>query len=180
MPHTKDQLRGCARDFCAVLDQVPVAFMWEYYFAPRFANCPVLPNALEALRNSTIESSLLSIRLLNDFFAPRHYPTDIRAEDYLAYLSPGQFLDSAEIRALNKHLAHLTTERADAHVKRWTIYDMIRRAHDAAVTFIRFLDSSDGERYRPDMDLKSRIQTCERIEADMRRYLNQPKKTVTP
>jgi hypothetical protein len=177
VPHTTEQLRGGARDFCSVLDQVPAAFMWESYFVRRFAGSPVGPNALEALRNSTIESSLLSIRLLNDFFAPRRYPTDIRAEDYVGYTSPGQFLSSDEARALNKHLAHLTTERADAFPRGWSIYDMIRRCHDAAITFIRFLASPQGQQYRPDMDLDSRIQTSDRIESDMRRFLNQPKKT---
>ena len=177
MPHTTEQLRGGARDFCTVLDQVPSAYMWEDYFSEKLTTSSVAPNALEALRNATIESSLLSIRLLNDFFLPRRYPTDIRAEDYAGYASPGQFLDSAEARALNKHLAHLTTERADAHPKGWSIYDMVRRAHDAAVTFVRFLASPQGDQYRPDMDLQSRIQTCERIESDMRRFLKQPKET---
>jgi len=95
----------------------------------------------------------------------------------VAYTSPGPFLDSAEARALDKHLAHLTTERADAFPKGWSIYDMIRRAHDAAVTFIRVLVSAEGQQYRPDMDLDSRIHTCDKIESGMRRFLNQPKKT---
>jgi hypothetical protein len=177
MPHTIDQLRGGARDFCTVIDQVPTAFMWESYFSGRVASSSVGPNALEALRNATIESSLLSIRLLNDFFARRRYPTDIRAEDYVGYASPNQFLTSDEACALNKHLAHLTTERADAFPRGWSIYEMIRRCHDAAVTFIRFLASPEGQQYRPDMDLDSRIQTSEHIESDMRRFLNQPKKT---
>jgi hypothetical protein len=168
--HTDDQLRGGARDFCAVLDQVPSAFMWESYFSRSLADSSIGPNAREALRNATIESSLLSIRLLNDFFTVRRYPTDIRAEDYVDYISPGQFLDSDEARALNKHLAHLTTERADAFPRGWSIYDMIRRAHDAALTFIKFLLSPQGQQYRPDMDLDSRVQICERIESDMRRF----------
>ena len=109
--HSDDQLRGGARDFCAVLGQVPLAFMWESYFTLAFATSSVPPNVKEALHNATIESSLLNIRLLNDFFAPRRYPTHIRAEDYVGYASPGQFLDSDEARAPNKHLAHLTTER---------------------------------------------------------------------
>ena len=174
--HTDDQLRGGARDFCAVLAQVPLAFMWESYFTRAFATSSVPTNVKEVLRNATIESSLLNIRLLNDFFAPRRYPTDIRAEDYVGYVSPGQFLDSDEARALNKRLAHLTTERAaDAFSMGWSIYDMIRRAHDAAVTFIRFLSSPQAQQYRPDMDLDSFIQTCGRIESDMRRFLNQPR-----
>lgn len=178
-PHsqpTVDQLRGGARDFCAVLDQVPSAFMWETYFANAFAASSVPQDGMEALRNATIESSLLSIRLLNDFFAPRRYDTDIRAGDFVGYSSPGQFLEADEARALNKYLAHLTTARAESFPKGWSIYDMIRRSHDAAITFIRFLSSAEGGQYRPnDMDLQSRIQMCEHIESNMRRFLKQPK-----
>jgi hypothetical protein len=174
-PHTDDQLRGGARDFCGVLDQVPLAFVWESYFSRAFATSSVRPNVKGALRNAAIESSLLNIRLLNDFFAPRHYDTDIRAEDYVGYASPGQFLDQAQARELNKHIAHLTTEHAAAAAPmQWSIYYMICRAHDRAVTFIRFLRSPQAQQYRPpDMDLDSRIQTCDRIESDMRRFLNQ-------
>jgi hypothetical protein len=176
MPHTTDQLNGGARDFCAVLDQIPSAFVWESYFSHTLSGSSAPPDAMGALRNAAIESSLLSIRLLNDFFQPRKFPTDIRAEDYVGYASPGPFLDDDEARALNKYLAHLTTERAETFPKRWDIYDMIRRAHDAAVTFVRFLASSEGQQYRPDMDLESRIDTCEKIESGMRRFLKQPKK----
>ena len=99
--------------------------MWESYFSRSLTDSSIGPNAKEALRNATIESSPLSIRLLNDFFTERRYPTDIHASDYVDYSSSGQFLDSNETRALNKHLAHLTTERADAFPRGWSIYDMI-------------------------------------------------------
>jgi len=178
--HTLDQLRGGARDFCAVLDQVPSAFMWEYYFSRAFAARPVPQNAMEALRNAMIASSLLSIRILNDFFALRQRPTDIRAEDYTGYSSPGQFLQSDEVWALNKHLAHLTTKRAESVPRGWYIYDMIRRTHDVAVTFIRFLGSSQGGQYHfEDMDLGSRIYLCEHIESNIRRFLNQPRASAS-
>jgi len=38
-----------------------------------------------------------------------------------------------------------------------------------------FLLSPQGEQYRPDMDLDSRVQICRRMELDMRRFLNQPR-----
>ncbi len=175
-PPTSDQLRGGSRDFCAVLDQMPSAYMWEAYFAPAVTSTSIRRDATEALRNATIESSLLSLRLINDFFAPGGFPTDIRAEDYVGYVSPGPFLDAGEARALNKHLAHLTTERAELFPQVWSIYDMIRRCCDAALTFLAFLGSPDGSQYRPpDMDLDSRVQLCSRIEPDMRRFLGQPK-----
>jgi hypothetical protein len=174
--HTLEQLRGGARDFCTVLDQAPSAFVWESYFTKAFAKSPVPPDSREALRNATIESSLLSVRILNDFFAPRRYPTDIRASDYSGYSSPGKFLTDREAKDLNKYLAHLTTERAEFHPKPWPIYDLLRRALDAAVTFLRFLLSPEGRQYHPDdLDVASRVSTCERIENGMRRFLKQPK-----
>jgi hypothetical protein len=138
----------------------------------------VPPDSLGALRNATIESSLISIRILNDFFRPRlhSFPTDIRAEDYQGYTSPEPFLSPTEARDLNKQLAHLTTERAENYPKKWAIYDLIRRTHDASITFLHFLLSPEGASYNAnDLDVESRICTCERIEDGMRRFLNQPK-----
>ena len=43
--HREDQLREGARDFCAVLDQVPSAFMWESYFSRSLADSSIGPNA---------------------------------------------------------------------------------------------------------------------------------------
>ena len=174
--HTTEQLRGGARDFCAVLDQAPSAFVWESYFSRAFAENPVPADSLQALRNATIESSLLSIRILNDFFAQRRFSTDIRAGEYQGYTSPGEFLSSQEVRNINKYLAHLTTERAEHPPEQWQIYDFIRRTHNACSTFVRFLNSPEGVRYRPDnLDTQSRIQMCERIEAGMRWFPNKPK-----
>jgi hypothetical protein len=87
--HTTEQLRGGARDFCAVLDQAPSAFVWESYFSRAFAENPVPADSLQALRNATIQSSLLSIRILKDFFAKRRFPTDIRAGEYQGTLTKG-------------------------------------------------------------------------------------------
>lgn len=174
--HTLEQLRGGSRDFCAVLDQAPSAYVWESYFAKVFGQISIPPDSLLALRNAAIESSLFSVRILNDFFAPRRYPTDIRASDYNGYASPGPFLTVEEGKDLNKYLAHLTTERAEFSPKLWSIYDLLRRAHDTAVTFLRFLLSSEGAKYHPDdLDVTSRVTTCERIEAGMRSFLKQPK-----
>jgi hypothetical protein len=169
--HTTEQLRGGARDFCAVLDQAPSAFVWESNFSHAFAENSVPADSLQALRNATIESSLLSIRILNDFFAQRRFSTDIRAGEYQGYTSPGEFLSSQEVRDLNKYLAHLTTERAEHSPKQWQLYDFIRRTHHACSTFVRFLSSPEGAQYRPDnLDTQSRIQTCERIELLLRLF----------
>jgi hypothetical protein len=169
--HTTEQLRGGARDFCAVLDRVASAFVWESYFSREFAESLVPADSLQALHNATIESSLLSIRILNDFFAQRRFSTDIRAGEYQGYTSRGEFLSSQEVRELNKYLAHLTTERAEHPPKQWQIYDFIRRTHDACITFVRFLNSPEGAKYRPDnLDTQSRIQACERIELLLRLF----------
>jgi hypothetical protein len=169
--HTTEQLRGGARDFCAVLDQAPSAFVWESCFSREFAENLVPADSIQALRNATIESSLLSIRILNDFFAPRRFSTDIRAGEYQGYTFPGEFLSSQEVRDINKYLAHLTTERAGHPPKQWQIYDFIRRTHNACITFLRFLNSPEGARYHPDnLDTQSRIQTCERIDLLLRLF----------
>jgi len=170
------QLQCGARDFCAVLDQAPTAFFWESFFLPRFQRDALSADKLDNIYNATIESSLLSIRILNDFFRADGFPTDIKAHHYNGFSSPGEFLTSAERTDINKHLAHLTTERADAFPKPWPLYDLVVRAHNAAEPFIGFLLSPCGAGYRPtDFDLESRLTMCRGLESHVRAHLKQPK-----
>ena len=173
--HTTEQLRGGAKDFCEVLGQIPSAFVWEDKIkAIVQGSLPV--GTLQGLWNATLESSLLGIRVLNDFFAPRHNPTDISAFDYQGFVPPSKFLTDSEKKDIDKHIAHLTIQRTETSPKPWEIYDMLRRAHDTAATFLRFLLTPDGKQYLPaGVDVSSHIAMCEQIEAEMRRFLNQPK-----
>ena len=169
------QLQGGARDFCAVLDQAPTAFFWDSYFLPRFQNDTVATDMLENLRNATIESSLWSIRMLNDFFRADGFQTDIKAHHYDNFCAPEEFLSSNERTDINKHLAHLTTERADIFPKSWDYYDLVVRAHNTAQLFILFLLSPAGVAYRPtEIALESRLAMCQGFESHVRTYLKQP------
>jgi len=166
------QLQGGVRDFCAVLDQTPTAFFWESFYMPHFRNSEVSADHLDALRNATIESSLLSIRILNDFFRAGGFPTDIKAHHYLGFSSPGEFLTPTERTNINKHLAHLTTERADAFPRSWPFYDLVVRAHNSAETFIGFLLSPIAAPYRPtNFELESRLAMCQGFEKHLQNYL---------
>jgi hypothetical protein len=119
MTPTISQLQGAVRDFCTVLDQVSVPFFWESYYHPQFRNIDIPQDKLGVLFNSTIESSLLNIRIINDFFAGGGFPTDIKARHYGGFVPNGEFLTKEEREEINKHLAHLTIERADGFQKPW-------------------------------------------------------------
>ena len=152
----------------------------SHFFLPRFQNGIVDADKLDNLRNATIESSLLSIRILNDFFRADGFPTDIKAHHYGGFCSPGEFLSATERTDINKHLAHLTTERADTFPKPWALYDLVIRAHNAAEPFIRFLLSAAGVAYRPaDFDLQSRLTMCQGFESYVRTSLKQQKRPNT-
>ncbi len=177
MIHSVSQLQGGARDFCSVLDQVPTAFFWKSLFLPRFQNGTVDAVKLENLGNATLDSSLLSIRILNDFFRADGRPTDVKAHHYGGFCPPGEFLSASECTDINKHVAHLTTERADMVPKSWPLEDLVVRAHNAAEPFIQFLLSPAGVAYRPtNFDLQSRLTMCQGFENHVRAYLKQPKR----
>ena len=63
------------------------------------------------IKNSCVESVLLSVRDLDDFFRPRtdkDRDSDLRASDFFGYQSPGPFLSDAERASINQWIAHLT------------------------------------------------------------------------
>ena len=71
---------------------------------------------LQLLDNAALESTLMSLRDVDDFFdakAPR--PDDLRATDFGAFQNMGSYLQPAERTILNKALAHLTNFRISPH-----------------------------------------------------------------
>src|SRR5688500_6927812 len=75
-PHV---LRGALRDFVYLIDQASAIFYWNKHLKAR-----IQPerNEVEAITNSIVESSLLSIRVMNEFFEPGGRADDIRSEQF--------------------------------------------------------------------------------------------------
>lgn len=70
--------------------------------------------AIFAVKDACVESVLMSVRDLDDFFLlradkkRRSHESDIRAVDFFGYISRGAFLSNDERDSINQWIAHLT------------------------------------------------------------------------
>jgi hypothetical protein len=182
VPHTLEQLRRGIVDFCAVVDQAGIGFMWNWVLLPEFLKAkmkqedsPVKPTeVMEVVRNATIESSLISLRALDEFFDDkRGRPNDIRAHHYEGYSSPGRFLTKEEYDLIGRRIAHLTIDRADSSQEPWKITELIRRSCERAADFLAFIVEGGGTRYLPGegFDAASRLLICRKMDDLMQQVL---------
>lgn len=102
------------------------------------------------VRNAALESSLMSIRDLDDFFGGNGaYADDVIAADF-HFPSCGRFLTSPERDGINKKLAHLTyrsvherrQQGANTNPKTWDFADLVGRAMQKFVDFLDYLETT--------------------------------------
>ena len=107
-------------------------------------------SACVTIRNAALESSLMSIRDLDDFFlSNRKKPDDLIASDY-GFPSGKNFLTVLERDSINKKLTHLTYRSAqelqnDPRLKNprtWNNAEMVNRAIERLLEFMDHLEKS--------------------------------------
>jgi hypothetical protein len=103
----------------------------------------------QILENACIESGLISLRILNEFFKKEKTKGLIKASHYMGSKSPGAFLTTEEERRINDHLAHLTWERVSDPSPPWS-EELTHRALQRCHIFLEyvlkhFLGASDPE-----------------------------------
>jgi hypothetical protein len=100
----------------------------------------VTSNAPEVIRNAAIESSLLSLRIVDEFFSKANVqPDDFRAHQF-DKSAHAEILDGNERIAINKYLAHLTTHRTTP--KNWepVLRGKVPRAEAEIANFLKRFD----------------------------------------
>jgi hypothetical protein len=102
---------------------------------------------LQLLDIAALESTLMSLRDIDDFFNTRARADDLRATDFGAFQDMGIYLEPAERDILNKALAHLTDFRISTHQKtvvpspadELDVFDVTTRAVARIAKFLDFL-----------------------------------------
>jgi hypothetical protein len=71
---------------------------------------------IKIVNNASLESQLLFLRKLNEFFEPlpAKKEDDLRAEHYFGFKSPGRFLSDQDVTELHKRVGHITLSEAVA------------------------------------------------------------------
>jgi hypothetical protein len=178
--HTLEQLRRGIVDFCYVLDQAFIGFMWTWVYLPEFSRLDIrsdnpvmdLDAALKIVQNATIESSLLSLRVLDEFFADTGIRAgDIRSHHYQGYCSPGRFLRPEEYALIGRRVAHLTVDHSSREP--WQMTELIAKCCAPSENFLAFIVEGAGRNYLPgaSFDVASRLHVCRRMDEFMQNVL---------
>src|SRR5437879_3196193 len=96
-PH-REMLIGAVAHVRYTIDQLTAWFLWRVR-AKEFAAWPEDQQAI--LKNACIESGLLSLRILNEFFKKEKTKGLIKASHYMDADAPGPFLTNEEEQKLN-------------------------------------------------------------------------------
>jgi len=134
-----------------VLGRAFQVFSFFYWFLHR-NEAPHNENGVcdTVIGNAALESSLMSIRDLDDFFGGKgKEKDDVIAADF-GYSPVGRFLASDEREGINKKLAHLTyrsvqeRRRDGAHTnpRTWNFATLAVRAMVAFIAFLDFLETT--------------------------------------
>jgi hypothetical protein len=129
-----------------LIDQAAAFAFWDSLKAqmlPALANSPakITDHDLSVIYNAIVESSLLSLRVMNELFRPNPtMPDDMRSEQYPGFSGNAPFLTRDESDEIHKYLAHLTVIRAIKKPRGWKI-EWFTRAFGAADRFLEYVES---------------------------------------
>jgi len=129
-------------------------YFWLTRIHPMLAEHPRFDEekfAVITVRNSCVESVLLSVRDLDDFFHPRtekNRDSDVRASDFEGYPSPSPFLSTVERNSINQWVAHLTyqpvwtgtTGISPDTEQNWNTAALVGKAARAVIGFLSHLE----------------------------------------
>ncbi len=137
MARTRDELRNGLRHILDTFDQAGAHYAWRV--VRKRYNVPDNDDHLiRVVAQASLESALINLRALSDFFRPDMDRDDIRAVEFPGYQTPGPFLLSEDITAINKRIAHITWHREtpyDGHYVRRNLGEAV----DRMLHFLGFL-----------------------------------------
>jgi hypothetical protein len=101
---------------------------------------------LQTIENACIDSTLMGLRDLDDFFTPR--PPGPRTDDLKAcdfgYTGRHSFLTQSERRKINKIIAHTTTVGAASRGYRWDVLELASKGISQAWMFLQWVEKEYG------------------------------------
>jgi len=99
---------------------------------------------IEIISNACIESTILNLRMLDEFFSTKNIQSDdVRALHFWDY-KPTTFLTDKERRAINKQLAHFTEHRVDISWTGWPVKLWMRKCMNEMITFFDHIEDNLG------------------------------------
>lgn len=119
-----------------VIAQVPAYCIFEWHVEPHLASINEFARAMT--RNATLDSSLVNIRCLDEFFRSGKYRDDITVFNF-TNAAAKHFLSNDEKSEINKALAHFTKTRLQRPEGGFFIYEMILKAMIYGAEFLKYV-----------------------------------------
>jgi len=143
MSRTHDELTEMIPHILYVFTQSVACFVWRYDHGGIATPWPPSNYKEEMAANACLESSLMSMRTLNEFFrdhSPKHKPRpdDVRAFQYPGYVTLGSFLTKDDEDEIHKRLAHLSTRRLAA-TPGWQLKMLWDPSSERMIHFLEYL-----------------------------------------
>jgi hypothetical protein len=153
-PRTPDELERAieAEIASAILQGCLAHQLYHAEVIPILRKNGVSEYTISALNNASLESQLLFLRKLNEFFEqlPKEKDRplkedDLRAEHYFGFKSPGPFLKDSDEKEIHKRVGHITLIEVRHGPKDWAelVKSSLPIAVDGLLEFFRFLYDSD-------------------------------------
>jgi hypothetical protein len=118
-------------------------YFWMTRIKPKCPKDEGLVRAYPAIDIATVESSLLSIRILDDFFGnSKKKSDDLIASDFDGFPASTAFLTKDQREDINKSIAHLTTTRLDPTGTKFPYATLLKGAIPRCTDFLEFVISS--------------------------------------
>jgi hypothetical protein len=144
VPPSQAELDKSVEDIIYVMDQCSTYFVWWVHIKPMLSQHPQ-PRYVRIIQNGVIESTLLFIRKLNEFFKERpkvdEKDDDLRAYDFPGFKEVGTFLRPDDYEQLHKRVGHMTLQQVREGKVAWEIDDGVKLAFAKSELFLEFLVS---------------------------------------
>ena len=95
------------------------------------------------MRSAIMDTVLLNIRCLDEFLIPGGQKDDIRASNFNGCTTPS-FLTKPERDSINKHLAHMTSDRVQNPQQGWDLDDLAKRGLLNGINFLEAVGKYSG------------------------------------
>lgn len=172
MTPSKEEAFKALPDLLYVIDQCMAYHVWALRIKPILEGVGkrlVDDSVFQLIENSTIESTLIFLRKLNEFFGTRRQnPNDdaLRAYHFGDFKDNGWFLTKTEYDELHIRVGHISVEEVRHGKKVWPMDDYLKRAILKACSFLTFLSQSS------DLDRTRSEELIQRVK-DLRSYMGQ-------
>lgn len=140
---TEVDLKAALTHIFYVFNQTAAHYSWRSLGMDRNFRQANPEYKLMIIQNAALESTLVSLRALNEFFTLGGRNDDIRAEQFPNYKAREPFLSKDDCSLIHKHLAHLSWQRVKS--ESFQGWQPKRLMTEAILNMLHFLDYLEKE-----------------------------------